>query len=368
MSMTDVIIDRLPKRGRVGRMFSNVRRKYGYADPPLAISILLTERCNLHCHMCPHGEGTVSAPGGRSNPDMIDFDLVEKTLRELAPYGTEVGLMGGEPTLHPQCVDIIKSASSKGLRTNLVTNGTLLKKYAEDIVGSGLTSINLSLDGPEEVHDTVRGQKTSYKRAIDGVKAIREAAQNGAGPDPELHIFCVITGENHRNLLEFVEEVTPLRPSHVQLNHLRFFTSAEVREHKRVFQELFNRDNDDPAGYVKEIDEHGIDVDVVRDQLGKIRNREWPFMLLINPGHSDAELDAYYKNNLYERTALRTCHAVYTYACIGPSGEVYPCLKNNCGYLTEKPFLAIWNGPRWRNFRRQMDRIERLPACHRCCF
>lgn len=368
MSMTDVIVERLRSRGPLGRAVNSVRRKYGYADPPLAVSFLLTERCNLSCHMCPHGEGTVAQPGPMTNGGMIDLGLVKKLLDEVAQHRPEIGIMGGEPTLHPDCLEIIREARNRDLQTNLVTNGTLLKKLAEGLVESGVNAINLSLDGPPDVHNQVRGQRSSYERAVEGIRACREAARRGLGPEPEVHIFCVIQPDNHANLIDFLEDLVPLKPTHVQLNHLRFFTPTEVAEHSRVFEEHFGTPNDEPAGYQKELAEVDVDATVLRQQLRGAIDRQWPFQLLINPAHDVSELEAYYNTSLYERTELRTCHAVWTYACVGPTGEVYPCLKHVCGNLTEQPFLSIWNGPRWRKFRRELSRIERLPACHRCCF
>ena len=198
MSMGDVIAERLRVRGPLGRMLNSVRRKYGYADPPLAISFLLTERCNLHCHMCPHGEGTVAQPGPLTNGGMVDIELVRTLLDEVAPHNPEIGIMGGEPTLHPKCLEIVREARARKLRTNLVTNGTLLKKTAKDLVSAGINAINVSLDGPADIHNRIRGQKSTYERAIEGIEACREASRSGVGPDPEIHIFFVIQREKPR--------------------------------------------------------------------------------------------------------------------------------------------------------------------------
>lgn len=349
-------------------MVTSVRKRYGYAAPPLTVSLLLTERCNLHCHMCPHGEGTVASPGALSNPDMLSVDLADRLFRDLEPFGTEIGLMGGEPLLHKDCMEIIRLSRKRNLKTHLVTNGTLLKRDAAALLETGVNVINLSLDGPEAIHDQVRGQKKSYKLAIDGVRTLKEASERSGLPLPEFHVFCVITGENHSHLLEFLEELIPYHPSVVQLNHLRFFTPRDVEEHRRAFQSLFGEHNDDPAGYQKDLSQVGVDVVVLKQQLNAIRCRDWPFNLVLNPGYPDEELDNYYYQSLYERSVLRTCHAIWTFACVGPSGEVYPCYKYICGNLKEQSFLSIWNGPRWRRFRREIDKVERLPGCHRCCF
>ena len=74
-----------------------------------------------------------------------------------------------------------------------------------------------------------------------------------------------------------MEDMIPIAPTHIQLNHLRFFTSEEVAEHGRVFDRLLGYPNDEPAGYQAELDEVSIDVQVLRDQLREVKERQWPF-------------------------------------------------------------------------------------------
>jgi hypothetical protein len=36
------------------------------------------------------------------------------------------------------------------------------------------------------------------------------------------------------------------------------------------------------------------------------------------------------------------------------------------GNVFETPFLQVWNGSRFRSFRRLIRQEKRLPICHRC--
>jgi radical SAM protein with 4Fe4S-binding SPASM domain len=55
-----------------------------------------------------------------------------------------------------------------------------------------------------------------------------------------------------------------------------------------------------------------------------------------------------------------------SYAFVDPHGRLYPCLTLDMGNVFEAPFLDVWNGPRFRAFRRLIRREKRLPLCHRC--
>lgn len=51
-----------------------------------------------------------------------------------------------------------------------------------------------------------------------------------------------------------------------------------------------------------------------------------------------------------------------SYAFVDPRGRLYPCMTLDMGSVFGEPFLAVWNGPRFRAFRRE----KRFPLCHRC--
>ena len=87
----------------------------------------------------------------------------------------------------------------------------------------------------------------------------------------------------------------------------------------------------------------------------------------IQPDHPSEELEAYYHDDHYQRRALKNCPVPRTAASISPRGTVIPCLDLECGDLRRQSFVEIWNGERYRKFRRVSRKEGRLPVCHRCC-
>lgn len=60
----------------------------------------------------------------------------------------------GEPLTHPKLPEFIQIANSKGFKSMITTNGTLLKQYGDKILDAGIHKVNISVhsfeDGTEE--------------------------------------------------------------------------------------------------------------------------------------------------------------------------------------------------------------------------
>jgi len=81
-----------------------------------------------------------------------------------------------------------------GLRVTLLTTGLLLQKKA-DIVAAGFDDIIISIDGPPDVHDHIRGVPGAFQVIQKGVLAVRARR-------PGIQISCRTTVQklNHAHL------------------------------------------------------------------------------------------------------------------------------------------------------------------------
>jgi Fe-coproporphyrin III synthase len=134
------------------------------AVTPVLAGYKITHRCNLRCRHCPYWE--------RSGPE-LDFTGVAGTLRKLASMGARILIIeGGEPLLWrdgPKTLaDVVAVARELFRSVCITTNGTLPWKHLP------LDRVWVSLDGPEPVHDAMRG---------DGVfsKVWAHMEENGPG-------------------------------------------------------------------------------------------------------------------------------------------------------------------------------------------
>jgi radical SAM protein with 4Fe4S-binding SPASM domain len=79
------------------------------------------------------------------------------------------------------------------------TNGTMLKQYAEDIYRIGNMHLTISVDGPEPVHDAVRGVPGTFQRVKEGAARLAELEAQGTNKISRSICFT-ISQYNYRSL------------------------------------------------------------------------------------------------------------------------------------------------------------------------
>jgi len=142
------------------------------APPPYLISYAVTRRCNLKCRHCYSDSSEEPAPGELSTEE------AKKQLDDIANWGVRLLIFdGGEPLYRDDFFDIVKYASSKGLRVVIGSNGTLIDTdVARRLRTSGVMAVQISIDGAKaQTHDWFRGVDGSFDKAMNGVRACREA-------------------------------------------------------------------------------------------------------------------------------------------------------------------------------------------------
>ncbi len=141
-------------------------------DKPRLIFWELTKSCNLKCVHCrASADDTVFK-------EELDTDQVKRIIDDIASYANPIlVLTGGEPLLRNDIFNIAEYARNKGFKLALATNGTLIDiETANKILLSGVQRVSISIDGRDALsHDTFRGIKGSFEKAIEGAKFLRDA-------------------------------------------------------------------------------------------------------------------------------------------------------------------------------------------------
>lgn len=117
---------------------------------PFLAHLVVTRRCNLSCTYCNEFDRT-SPPVAR--------ELIERRLDKLRQLRTwMVCLTGGEPTLHPDLVDILRRMAELGFRRRqIITNGyRLTEALVDGLNEAGLTDLQISVDGVRPNATTVK--------------------------------------------------------------------------------------------------------------------------------------------------------------------------------------------------------------------
>ena len=130
-----------------------------------------TLACNLACPMC---DRSLELRHGASEASLSPKKYID-AVRPLIGKGKEFYISGGEPTLWPGLVALCKEIIDGGAKVSLQTNGTKPKMISA-LLDVGVTSFNLSIDGPGSVHDSIRGQG-NYKLMCETAAAINASSK-----------------------------------------------------------------------------------------------------------------------------------------------------------------------------------------------
>ena len=82
-------------------------------------------------------------------------------------------LTGGEPFLRNDLEEVGVNLYRRGFPWGIVTNGMLLNEQKLNLLlDSGLRAVTVSLDGLEDSHNWLRGNKTSYQKAVAAIRLL----------------------------------------------------------------------------------------------------------------------------------------------------------------------------------------------------
>jgi len=84
-----------------------------------------------------------------------------------------VAFSGGEPFIYPGLLEALGRARAVGLHTSVTTNGTLLDPPRLEVLHDLVNLLAVSLDGPPELHNQIRGSSSAFDRMVAGVENLR---------------------------------------------------------------------------------------------------------------------------------------------------------------------------------------------------
>ena len=123
---------------------------------------------------------------------------------EQLPRFTLVTVNGGEIFVRSDLREILTIILAKH-QCHLYTNGTCITpEIASDLVDMGVTSMGISVDGPEKVHDSIRGRGSSG-RTIESIRLLTDLKRRRRKKFPLLNLKTTITDKNVCHLSEMVQ-------------------------------------------------------------------------------------------------------------------------------------------------------------------
>jgi Fe-coproporphyrin III synthase len=346
---------------------------------PEWLILCINNFCNLKCRMCDVGIGEKASVFWANmigdDPGNMSLDLLKQVLDGAMAFHPlpKVGLAFTEPLIHVQILDFVREIKQRGFFCSITTNGFMLPQRAEALVELGIDEITVSIDGPAEIHDRIRGRKNSFARLYEGIEKVNAARDSQARLNPRVRISSTITDLNFADLRACLEAVSPLRPDSVNFAHLSYITDEMASAHNALYGDEL------PVGRscLGEMDLGTIDLDRLAAEVeSATAYAVGPAMhgteVVFHPDlHGAEELARYYRRP-EEYVGGRRCSDPFKMLMVKTDGTVIPahsrCFNNPVGRVQDTPLEQIWNNSRYMAFRRLLHEAGgSLPACTRCC-
>jgi MoaA/NifB/PqqE/SkfB family radical SAM enzyme len=289
----------------------------------------------------------------------------KRLVDEVATYDIKFILVrGGEPFLFRGIIDLLDYINSKGIFISVDTNGTVMEKYAVDIVRIGKMHITFSVDGPEGIHDMVRGVKGSYKAIKENLALLNELEKNNDHKISKSICFT-ISKYSYKGLGGMPEIARNMGIPSINIVPYYYFTADTGKKYEEELRQNFNCTAFSWKGFHH--DDSGIDFNIFREEYKKYLSNlkeiyNYPYMNL-----TENEYRVWF-NDSFTPVGSLTCMNIEKLIDIQPDGEANFCVDfpdYSIGNVQEASISDIWNSPRasqFRNYRRKNP----LAVCYRC--
>jgi radical SAM protein with 4Fe4S-binding SPASM domain len=290
---------------------------------PLSFYLELTPACNNNCPACSNAFVAGTRRTIASEPPPLPAEGWRQVVELLRPFAYRLKLTGGEPTLHPEFVEIVHHVATTGIPFTLFTNGRW--RNADQLLGLLAATPNfegllISLHGSSAAdHQAFTTTPGSFDDTLQGVRA---AVERGIG----VILSCVITAHNWARIDEMVALARRLGAQGV------------------VFNRFLGRPM---AGLVPT----PVQLHAAIERVEALRATGTPVKL----GNCVP--------TCFAPTAQPGCLAGVAFLTIDPWGRVRPCnhAPEIVGHMLEQPIEHIWHSPEMEAWRQ-----PRSEACTGC--
>jgi MoaA/NifB/PqqE/SkfB family radical SAM enzyme len=335
-------------------------------DFPSFVSFTLTNACNLRCQMCGQWSPGGYIRAGQGDPGSpLKLEEWMRLADEAAAHGiSSILLRGGEPFLFPGIVRLLEHLRGLGMFVSIDSNGTRLANFAGDLVRLGGIHVTVSVDGPEEVHDAVRGVPGCFAQLRAGLARLAEL-DSGNPRRVSRGICFTISLWSVAGLGEMPAVARRLGVDSICIVPYCYVPGAAGEQWSREIRELAGRDAVAWRGFHHE--GSGVDPAVFSAQHARFVERldglsSYPYMPLTAQEYRDWFADPAI------RVGPPECANVERLIDIQPTGEANFCVDlpdGSLGNVRDASIAGIWNGERARRFR-ERRRQGPLGACGRC--
>lgn len=300
------------------------------------VIISITNNCNLRCKMCDIPSKKVTE---------LNTDIWKNVILHAKKLSCEtIVFSGGEPLLRDDIFELIPFVRNNNMRTCVTSNGYCIDKTtAKRLFSAGVNVVNVSIEGPEKIHDWLRGEG-AFSKAVEAIGNLQEA-------NIETTIATMVSRYNYKSLNYIIELARDYGVTTIKFqpfsdiflmkekqDYSFIAPSSEKIKIQEAFKDAYQRCNNygiatNPLGYLEKISEY-----LSGDSL------------LIRHG----------------------CPALQTVASISAEGDIYPCWVINgkddlIGNVRKRSLYDIWNS-KYRSDKISSIIKKGCPGCMMSCY
>ncbi len=156
--------------GKATCLKSQTERLRYSREPRPVVVWNLTRSCTLRCMHCYNDSRDRAFDGELTTAEAATV------IDGLSAFGVPALIFsGGDPLTRDDIFTLSGHAVSKGVRAVLSTSGVLIDKAAaKNIKNAGFSYAGVSIEGGEETNDMLRGSKGGFKRALEGIRRLKD--------------------------------------------------------------------------------------------------------------------------------------------------------------------------------------------------
>lgn len=336
------------------------------------VTLRISEKCNLRCPMCWWwGENGVGFKDTKEKSSRIFNELAKETyfdvIDQLIPYGSSVTIIGGEPFVRKDALDIIRYATQKLPHVSVVTNGTLITKdMAKELSKLSNLEITFSIDGPEKVHDRIRGAG-NFQKTVSVIKYILQ--HRGSGKSPLITVNTTITPYGIDSINETIQQMERINVDLIKMQHLWFTDEETAQKHVSDIEKRLHVHDEGAYSHIMKLPEID-DLKKLSEALSNVEKVKHKVPVLIKPRLTKKEMIEYYTNLSFKK--LKKCPIAWQTLRIESDGNVIFCPDEwissyKIGNIKSQSITEVWNGELANKFRQTLSKDGLFPSCARCC-
>ncbi len=334
---------------------------------PFQVVWNVTRACNLKCKHCYEIAGT------RTSDEMTTEDALS-CIDTLADAGIVfLGLSGGEPSLRPDILTLIRHATDSGIYVAMATNGTTLSSVGRviDLKEAGLKFVQISLDGASgATHDSFRGVPGSFRKTIQGIK-------NCVDEGLFVEVAMTVTRLNLEELFDTARLCRSLGVRWFMIyNFVPVGRGTAIWESDLTPNEREKMLHDILDMMLSKSSPEDMDVLTTAPQLGRVAQMAGKGACGFSSQPSEELFPTHFFNarlpvQMRELSKfIGGCGAGRFYLTVEPNGDIYPCVffphipKVRVGNILRDDFEKLWSENKVVNDLRNKDLLK--GACGKC--